>query len=94
MTLTGGCGWVQEDLIELKNIFIPDPKAEIDMSCILGNERKISHVISSENFFKVSCLLRLLLYCVGWFVRDIFTLASRSFNCSDLNFVATSKFAC
>lgn len=50
---------MQEDVIELKNIFIPDPKAEIDMSCILGNERKISHVISSENFFKVyyHCLL-------------------------------------
>ena len=49
----GGSEWVQEDTIELKNIYIPDPKAEIDLSCILGGERKISHVLSSENFFKV-----------------------------------------
>ena len=49
----GGSEWVQEDILELKNIYIPDPKAEIDLSCILGTERKISHVLSSENFFKV-----------------------------------------
>ena len=52
--IPGGSGWTREDVLELKNIFIPDPKAEIDMSCILGSERKISHVLSSENFFKVT----------------------------------------
>lgn len=56
---TGGSEWLQEDVIELKNIFIPDPKAEIDLSCIWGAERKISQVLSSENFFKVLIVLGL-----------------------------------
>ncbi|XP_062621591.1 dmX-like protein 2 [Saccostrea cucullata] len=32
---TGGSEWILEDTIELKNVTIPDPKAEIDMDCIL-----------------------------------------------------------
>ncbi|XP_056021522.1 dmX-like protein 2 isoform X2 [Ostrea edulis] len=33
---TGGSEWVLEDTIELKNVTIPDPKAEIDMECIFS----------------------------------------------------------
>lgn len=51
---------MQEDILELKNIFISDPKAEIDLSCILGTDRKISQILSSENFFKVFYSSRVL----------------------------------
>lgn len=34
--LAGGSEWVLEDTIELKNVTIPDPKAEIDMECIFS----------------------------------------------------------
>ena len=33
---TGGSEWVQEDMIELNDIKIPDPKHEIDL-CMLQN---------------------------------------------------------
>nr|XP_022328939.1 dmX-like protein 2 isoform X8 [Crassostrea virginica] len=33
---TGGSEWVLEDTVELKNVTIPDPKAEIDMDCIFS----------------------------------------------------------
>ncbi|KAK3098460.1 hypothetical protein FSP39_019692 [Pinctada imbricata] len=33
---TGGAEWVLEDTIELKNVSIPDPKAEIDLNCIFS----------------------------------------------------------
>ena len=40
--MTGGSEWTLEDTIELKNISIPDPKTEIDLSLIYNNERNLN----------------------------------------------------
>lgn len=34
--IAGGSEWILEDTVELKNVTIPDPKAEIDMDCIFS----------------------------------------------------------
>ncbi|KAL3867333.1 hypothetical protein ACJMK2_044544 [Sinanodonta woodiana] len=38
---TGGSEWVREDTIELKNIKMPDPKAEIDLDVIYGSSESV-----------------------------------------------------
>ncbi|XP_064619402.1 dmX-like protein 1 isoform X3 [Lineus longissimus] len=47
---TGGSEWVLEDTIELKNISIPDPKAEIDLSYIDSyhspRHEEVKHLVS------------------------------------------------
>ena len=56
--MTGGSEWTLEDTIELKNISIPDPKTEIDLSLIYNNERNVNDPGTDSGTVLVSAQLK------------------------------------